>query len=265
MERRQEAFEIADRLTVLQPQNDAARQLRDSLRESLRVWQAQALYRHDTFDDDTASWQEGELSLRRRTRIGSVIARVSQARRFERDDTQFELDFYPSLRDGTYLYLSAGAAPGGGFFPDARFAADVYQSLGAGFEATAGYRRLEFDEGVDIYTAAVSKYHGRWLLTLRGYGKPDSAGDSLSVHVNVRRYLGNGIDFVGLRFGTGSSREELLEDVAVLDSDTFGGEAEISLTPSVALLARGGYSREERLLRDRLGRWSGTAGFAVKF
>ena len=88
---------------------------------------------------------------------------------------------YPRLRPGTYVHVAGAYAPDALLYPRYRYAADFYQSLGAGFEGSAGFRRLGFGRGVSIYTASLSKYYGNWLLTGRVLVTPNSAGPSRSL------------------------------------------------------------------------------------
>ena len=67
---------------------------------------------------------------------------------------------------------------------------ELSQSLGWGFEASLGYRRLQFSSGTDVYVGALTKYLGDWMLTGRVSHVPESDGnDSTSYYAIVRRYF----------------------------------------------------------------------------
>jgi YaiO family outer membrane protein len=93
-------------------------------------------------------------------------------------------------------------------------AADLYQSLGRGFEASVGMRRLAFSSNTDIYLGTLTKYVGNWMITGKVFSVPDFEGpeDSLSYHGLVRRYIrGDGESFLSAGYSRGSSREELTD------------------------------------------------------
>lgn len=69
-----------------------------------------------------------------------------------------EIDAYPRFREGTYAYVSGAFAPSPSLFPQYRFTGDLYQSLGAGFEASVGYRRMQFTNAVNIYVGSLTNY-----------------------------------------------------------------------------------------------------------
>ena len=65
---------------------------------------------------------------------------------------------YPSFRPGTYAYVGIGFAKDDLLYPNYRVATDLYQSVGNGFEVSAGFRRLGFTTTTDIYLATLTKY-----------------------------------------------------------------------------------------------------------
>ena len=167
--------------------------------------------------------------MSRQTPHGSVIGRASRAHRFSSTDQQFEVDFYPSLRPGTYGFVSVGVAPDHLLYPKHRFAFDLYQSVGHGVEVSGGFRRLEFTDATSIYVGTVTKYLGNWMLTGKVYRVPaPGILDSTSGHAVVRRYFGgDGSSFIGFGYSQGLSREEVrgIGDLIALDSQTVRGRS----------------------------------------
>jgi YaiO family outer membrane protein len=177
------------------------------------AWFAAITYRGDRFDDGRPGWSEGQLSLSRQGGFGSIGVRGYGARRFGLTDYQVEVEAYPRLSAGTYLYLAGAIAPDAILFPHRRGALDLYQSLGRGWEATAGVRHMEFASGVQVFTAALAKYSGNWLLTARGWVNPERDSDALTLNLSARRYAGDGESFWGLGYARGTYRDDV-RDIA---------------------------------------------------
>jgi YaiO family outer membrane protein len=266
LKRSTEARDALERLLVIDPRNAQGEALRRSLQKSLRVWQARVGASYDAFSD-RVTWQESQMSLSRTTPIGSILIRGSRAERFGLNDRQIEFEMYPRLRPGTYAYVAGAYSPKALLYPQYRYAADLYQSLGAGFEGSAGFRRLGFGRGVNIYVGSLSKYYGNWLFTGRLFVTPNSAGTSRSVHASLRRYFGGGGTYVGLRYGRGAWRKELLNlnDFEVLDSDVGAAEATVILSGHLELNLTGSYGREDRVEQRGLRQYSLSTGLGVRF
>lgn len=267
LKRDREAVTTLERLLSLDPGNPQARSLWRGIRASGRVWELKSFYENDWFNDGRTSWHEAQLSLKRRTDVGTLIGRYSRASRFSTSDSLLELDFYPGLGRGTYAFVNIGASAEKRLYPRYRLAADVYRSLGSGFEASLGYRRLGFTSTVDIYTASLGKYVGNWFLLGRYYHRPDVLGASRSYHLSVRRFFGDRGDYLDLRYGKGASKAETrtLNELEVLDSDTVHSELYRLLGAAWGLHAIVAYSREERLERKDLRQYAAAAGLFLRF
>ena len=152
-------------------------------------------------------------------------------------------------------------------FPVYRYAVDLNQSLGGGFEGSAGFRKLGFGSGVKIYTGSLSKYYGAWLFTGRTYITPRPAGTSRSYHGSFRRYFGEAGAFAGLRYGRGGWREEVrnIDDFEVLASDVVAAEAAFVVRRRLEIGVRSAYSREDRVERRALRQYSVSTSLGVRF
>lgn len=148
-----------------------------------------------------------------------------------------------------------------------RCTVDLSQSLGGGFEGSAGFRRLGFGSGVTIYVGSLSKFYGNWLFTGRAFATPGTAGTTRSFHGSLRRYFGGGGTYAGLRYGRGAWREELRtrNDFEVLDSDVVAAEAAVILRRRLELSVSGSYSREDRVERLDVRQYSLSTGLGVRF
>ncbi|HYW46354.1 MAG TPA: YaiO family outer membrane beta-barrel protein [Bryobacteraceae bacterium] len=227
---------------------EAASQERD-LGDSLRHWTASFDHSSEWFSDGRAPWREEQVQLSRQTGLGSVIARFSQADRFSIVSQQVEIDAYPHIRPGTYAYLNVGYSADAALYSRYHFGAELYQSLGHGWEGSAGFRQMHFSSNVNIYTPSLTKYYGNWMFTGRMFLTPGSAGASRSAGFQVRRYYGDGTDYWGLRYGHGSSPAETLGiyDPQILNSTSLTFEFQRAMSRRLSLQCRWGVSREDRV------------------
>jgi len=263
--RRREARQAVTTLLSRQPGHAQARSLKNRLDTELRPWLLTMGYGGDRFSDQRTPWNEYSTALSRQTPVGSVVARVSHAERFGFSDRLFEVEFYPTFRPGTYGFVSYGRAKDDTLFPNYRMAADLYQALGRGFEASVGVRRLSFSTNTDIYLGTLTKYTGNWMITGKVFSVPDYQGpeDSLSYHGLVRRYIrGDGESFLSAGYSRGASREELTDSAELLqlDADTFRAGADV-LFGRMFLSISGSTSRQERVRNGTL--WQHTFGASV--
>ena len=267
--RPKEARQAVMDLLARQPGHVQARNLKNRLDTQLRPWTLTMGYGGDRFSDQRTPWNEYSTSLTRQTPVGSVIARVSQAERFGFSDRLFEVDFYPSIRPGTYGFVSYGRSQDDVLFPNYRMAADLYQSLGRGYEASVGFRRLGFSTTTDIYVGTLTKYKGNWMITGKVFSVPDFEGaeDSVSYHGVVRRYIrGDGESYLTAGYSRGSSREELSDSAELrqLDADTFRAGAEV-LFGRATVAVSGSTSRQERARFGTLWQHAFGASLSVYF
>lgn len=267
--RRREARQAVTTLLSRQPGHAQARSLKNRLDTQLRPWSLTMGYGGDRFSDQRTPWNEYSTALSRQTPVGSVIARVSHAERFGFSDRLFEVEFYPTIRPGTYGFVSYGRAKDDALFPDYRMAADLYQSLGRGYEASVGFRRLAFSTTTDIYLGTLTKYVGNWMITGKVFSVPDFEGpeDSLSFHGLVRRYVrGDGESFLTAGYSRGSAREEIGDSAELrqLDADTFRAGAELLLGRTIVAVS-GSTSRQERSRNGTLWQHSFGASLSVFF
>lgn len=267
--RHREARAVVLALLARQPGHVQARALRTRLDARLRPWSLTVGYGGDRFSDDREPWGEYQASLNRQTPVGSVIGRVSRAQRFGLSDQMVELEFYPSIRPGTYGFASFGMSQDDTLYPNYRVAADIYQSIGHGMEASVGMRRLGFSSTTDIYVGTLTKYVGNWMLTGKAFAIPDFEGpeDSISYHAVVRRYVkGDGESFLGAGYSRGYSREEVgdVAELALLNADTFRANAEIRVGRFV-VSGNASTSRQERVNRANLWQHSFGASLSVDF
>lgn len=257
-----EARDAADAILSRDPGNQQARIVRERLDAANRPWWAGFEYSFDSFSDGRDAWHEYVSTVTRVTGRGSVSVKANQAHRFGLGDRSLEVEAYPRLGTGRYAFVAVAAAPDSTFYPSHRIAFDLYQSVGAGFEVSGGFRRLGFDAAASVYAGTISKYAGRWMVTGKIFrASGEGPLDSTSYHGVVRRYVrDDGASFVGLTYSHGFSRDEIrnVNDLGALDADTLRVEIDQQFARRFRLVVSGGTSRQESSSREPL--WQSTAG-----
>lgn len=232
--------------------------------DRLRRWEVTGGYSYDWFSDRRAPWRERSASVKYATPVGSLIVGGTRGERFSQSDNQFEVQIYPRIGSNTSAYVAYAYAPNAQLYPKYRYAADVYQSLGAGFEGSVGFRRLGFAAITDVYVAGLNKYVGNWLFSGRMFYVPTAK----SFHGSFRRFFGaDGTSYVGARYSRGFTREEVrsLNDFEVLNADTVAAELQSNLGNRWRLLMSAASSRESRLDRGNLRQHSLAATLGFRF
>jgi YaiO family outer membrane protein len=221
-------------------------------------------YAFTRLDGGAEPWHLGSLELSRRSPGGTLLARGSLARRFDRTGTQLEVEAYPRLSRRTYAFMGAGFSPDE-LFPEVRLGAELFTALAPGWEASAGARWLDFrTRDVTLLTGSVGAYPGSWYLAARPFLALDDGGSSLSGTVLARRYLRDADEYVSLRLGGGEAPAEVFTaaELERVGSARAAVEGKTRLTRGANLLASLGWERDD-LPADRERRRV-TAGVGVE-
>jgi YaiO family outer membrane protein len=244
LNRKTEARDVVRRVLVIDPTNQDARRLLHLLERDLDSSEVTVGATYDRFEAGS-SWRESEIAVRRNTTFGVLLARAARARRFGIGDDQLAIEAFPRFSSRSYGYFAVGWSPSARLYPRSRFAAEAFQSLGSGFEASAGYRRLNFADGANLFTGTVSKYVHDWVFTARMYRAAGVPDQTTAVTVAVRRYFGSGSEYVGFRLGRGASRDEVrsLADLQALDSRDVAAEGLFEFRDRWLLNVRAGAGR----------------------
>jgi YaiO family outer membrane protein len=225
LNRPKEALALLDRVLQIDPSNNDAREMRRRITVTSQKFEFLVTHSYDWFSDGRNGQHETSMSMSGPTGFGSVVARLNRADRFGFTSYQEEADFYPHFRSGTYGYLNFGYSADGNLYPSYRIGAELFQSLPKGFEASGGYRHLDFSSGVDIYTFSLAKYYRNFLFTGRGFVVPGSPGTSGTGLLSVRYFLGSeGLhDYVEFRYSHGASPAQAVTalDIEVLSSSKY--------------------------------------------
>jgi YaiO family outer membrane protein len=187
------------------------------------------------------------LQLHAGLRAGLLIARLWHGERDGARDQQAEVELYPRVSRDSYAYLTAAVSTESVLYPEWRVGAEYYANVGRGFEASLGYRRLQFDDGIDLFTGSLGKYAGNWLFQGRVY----RADVDTSWQASARRYVGDRGGYVGLRYGVTRDEIRTGTDLLAFDEPQLGVEGRMVTATRWTWTARAGVSRprgDERVL-----------------
>jgi YaiO family outer membrane protein len=227
------------------PQNVRTRDFYRLLLEHTQPNRLSADYRREWFNDSTDPWEMTTLSYRREFGWGSIIPRLNIARRFNKNDVQFELDSYPKVGEKMYAYLNFGVS-GEELFPQIRYGAELYRNFPKAWEASLGFRRLEFESGgVTIYTGTIARYIGKFWIQFRPQFVTKNSGDSFSGRIRIRRFLNGRYEYIELSGGAGDDLgSDLFDTSSDLDSSSVQLTYRRRIRDSLVLKTTVGIGRE---------------------
>lgn len=156
-------------------------------------------------------WNEQNVSVRRYFAKGSLGVETMSASRFDQRDTAWALDGYASLWDGAYANLRYQKGPSERLFPSYAWRAELFQSVGKGWELSVSDDRMNFGGSrVDIYGLGVARYVGDFYIRLRHTNVKSAFSSSSGDRLVVRYYYaGNGDDYVEAAAARGRSDDPL--------------------------------------------------------
>jgi len=239
-----------DQAETLNPGNPEVRSMMKSIKISRLKNTVSISYNRDWFDQIFDPWNTGFVQYSSPTRFGTIIGRLGFADRFGSSGFHPEVDFYPSIAEGVYGYVNFGYS-NSFLFPEFRSGAELFFRLPRSFEASAGFRFLNFSSGsVTILTGNLTKYWKNWMFTARPYVTPGSVGISRSINFITRRYLTNADNYLSLRGGFGFSPEErrfqdVSGDVFFVKSWFIGAEAEKTVSYNLIVFGALTFTRQE--------------------
>ena len=237
----EEALAAAREAVAADPEDFAKLKFYRLLLEDTQKNKLSADYRREWFNDATEPWAMTTLSYRREFGWGSIIPRLNVAERFGKSDVQFEVDSYPEVGDQMYAYLNFGVS-GDDLFPSIRYGAELYRNFRKGWEASFGFRRLDFDSAdVTIVTGSVARYIGKYWIELRPQYVTKDSGNSFSGRVRIRRFFNGRYEYMELSGGAG---DDLGSDLVDTASDLDSSSVQVSYNRRV---------RDSLILKSTLG------------
>lgn len=204
--RKVEAERVMARAVEMAPDRADARALRDQLHQEVAGGEALVGIDVKSWRRQLPEWREGAVSARSNTDLGPGIVRVKRVERGPLSDGRLELELYPAFPHG-YFALAGGASTNSTVYAKTTASAELFGSLTQWLEASAGYRRMNFDTGVNMLGGSVGAYAGPFLLGSRVTHVLDDGGTSLVL--SVRRFMGDAGGYAGVKLATGSVPVEL--------------------------------------------------------
>ena len=267
MGRLPEALQVTNKLAASNPGQSSIASLRDDLLSDMRNWEVSTNNSYEIYSDHRSGRMENQLSILRRTSIGSFDLRFSRTDQYGIHSHLAELDTYLSVREGTYLNINGGYSPDANLYARYRFGGEIFQGLPKGFEVSAGARRLGFKEPVHFFTGSVSKYYHSWMFTARTFITPGVEGDSHSYMFTARRYGGDGQSYFGFRYGFGRAPvlTGSLNEIETLGSRSYALESNLRFFQRLEWRMRAGYSDEDRLNLIGLKHYTLSSSLGYKF
>lgn len=160
-------------------------------------WEARVDAASESFTSRLTAWEHHTLAIQRRTRSGALGAEAFVARRFDRWEHGGAVTGAMTTWAGAYVDARVAAAPGALVIPRLDASADLYQSIGRGWEMAPGARVMRYaDVDVPVYSLGLGRYAGDWYLRARASAAPQSGSIGTSGALVVRRYFGNATDLV---------------------------------------------------------------------
>jgi len=207
LQRSDDAIQVLNNYLKKDNNNRDVRDLLETIQSGNKLNSIGLSYTYDYFSNASA-WQLAYLQYKRKTKLGAVIGRFNYANRFGSTGYQMEADAYPTLTSKSYAYINVGYSPST-LFPVFRLGMDYNRKLPNAFEASLGFRYLDFRSStVIIYTGNLGKYIGNYWLNFRPYVVPGGNNVSLSGFLTARRYFSTADDYIGFQVGYGTSPDD---------------------------------------------------------
>jgi YaiO family outer membrane protein len=241
--RRPEAAAVMKQARAMAPDRADVRELSDLLEHDIHGGDVLVGVDYRKWRRQLPDWREGSLDARQNTVLGPLVARASHVERGALGDERFELEAYPAFPNG-YLALGAGVASQHTVYARTTASAEVFGMLTDRVEGSVGYRRMNFDTGIDLLGGSVSAYAGQFLLGTRVTQVLGDGGTS--VQLSARRFLSDDGQYVGAKIASGSVPVALRTptDFEVRFSQSASAEARFLLGRVVLLSAEGELGRE---------------------
>jgi YaiO family outer membrane protein len=207
LKRLDEASEPLVHLLLINPSHLKGLTLQKELRDAAMKYTAGFLYGIDFFSRLFGQAHYVSAQIGRNNRWGTSIFRLNYVSRFSKTGIQPEIELYPKLSNGVYLYLNYGLSPYE-LFPNHRGGAELYSKLPKHLEASLGIRYLKFYDDVLIYTGTITKYFNHFYLSYRPSVIPGSDQVFSSHQLTLRHYFKTTDNYISLSAGIGFLPDE---------------------------------------------------------
>lgn len=160
----------------------------------------------DFYSDIYDPMQYYSVKYTRDTKYGSITPKVNFNHKFDENGVQYEIDMYPKITKGLYAYVNAGYSDSS-LFPKTKYGAELFKSLPKAFEASLGFRSMNYDTTTVVYTGSAGWYTGNDYWLLRSYVTPGDAGTSVSGALAYRKYRSDADNYFSVSASMGYSPE----------------------------------------------------------
>jgi YaiO family outer membrane protein len=167
-------------------------------------WRVQVTYGVEGFVRDRAPWHAAAAAVSRRAGRHTLQVEVDGHSRFGLTDVTAGAEGYLVVAPRTYVDLRAVVGPGADVVARADLGAELYRGVGAGWELSAGWRRLAYAAtDVGIASASAARYQGDWYLRARVSAAFQGGREGPGGALLARRTFGNADDLVEAQGGLG--------------------------------------------------------------
>lgn len=269
LQRPNEALAITQHFLVNNPQNIPVRTLQESIIDENLKNKIGVGYSFTYFDKRfDAPWHQPYITYGRQTKYGPINFSYNYANRFNTAGSEFEVESYPHIDTGIYMYIGGGISQSS-IFSKYRLGFTVYKNLGSGFEGEAGLRYLQFTTSTTIIVTGLGRYIGNNYIGLRSYIIPYSGRASFSFNLLTRFFLGDGRnDYASVSLGTGVSpddRARRFDVINNLKSFKAGADYSRSINKRFVFTASGSIIYEEYFTNTHGNQYSVSAGILRRF
>jgi YaiO family outer membrane protein len=241
--RRPEAAAVMKQALAVAPEREDVRALHALLQHDLHGGEALAAIDYRTWRTQRPDWREAAFVVRQNTTLGPFVARASQMERSALRDERLELELYPAFPRG-YLALGGSVATDASLYARTTASAEIFGSLAERVEGSLGYRRMNFDSGVDLLGGSIGTYVGSFLLGTRVTHVLGDGGTGALF--SARRFLTDDGQYVGVKLATGSVPVLLRTptDFEVRFTQSVAAEARVVMRGLVVLTAEAELGRD---------------------
>jgi YaiO family outer membrane protein len=212
-------------------------------------WEGRLLYDLQTFDEGRDDWHTYGIAIYRRLPRASIGLEVLRAHRFDEQDEAIALDATVRLWRMAYGNVRFQGVIDADVLPRTDAMVELYQGVGAGWEASVGYRNLDVPESmVHVATAGIAKYIGDdWYLRQRTTFSVTEGDLDVFFSGAVRRYLAVPDDWIQLDAGIGREVIDVAAGPTVESRtvQTIGVRFQKFFIPRLGIAIAGSY-RDER-------------------
>ncbi|KAF2334945.1 YaiO family outer membrane beta-barrel protein [Flavobacterium daemonense] len=193
------------------PNDPEIQQLLFELYSTVNMDRVGAYYNYTTISrDDVGPWHLASVDYLRQRLWGSLIGRVSYAKRFSLEEVkasglQFEVESHLFSKKNNYSYIDVAYSQDNAF-PEWRLGYSYFHNFKKGWEADLGARYIKMQDNSDLKTLNIGlgKYIGSYWFNLRSYIQKDAP----SLIFTSRYYYKTKYDYVTLIAGYGTSPDD---------------------------------------------------------